>query len=70
MFHGRSKHIEIRNHFIQEQVGKKEINLVFCRTEEQVADVFTKALPENKFLQLRKLLGLCSLNQGGEMLEV
>jgi len=44
-FHGRTKHIDIRFHFIRELVEKEEIILKFCNTNEQVADIFTKALP-------------------------
>src|SRR5687768_8719325 len=53
VFHSRTKHIEIRHHFIRELVEKKEIELQFCRTGEQLADIFTKALPTEKFFQFR-----------------
>ncbi|GJY95598.1 integrase, catalytic region, zinc finger, CCHC-type containing protein [Tanacetum coccineum] len=45
--HSRSKHIDIRHHFIREQVEKGVVELYFVRTEYQLADIFTKALPEN-----------------------
>nr|GEU30761.1 hypothetical protein [Tanacetum cinerariifolium] len=41
--HSRSKHINIRHHFIREQVEKGVIELYFVRTEYQLADIFTKA---------------------------
>ncbi|GKD04100.1 retrovirus-related pol polyprotein from transposon TNT 1-94 [Tanacetum coccineum] len=41
----RSKHIDIRHHFIKEQVEKGVVELYFVRTEYQLADIFTKALP-------------------------
>lgn len=61
--HGRSKHIETRFHFLRDQVSKNKLRLQFCRTDEQVADVLTKALKKQAFLKLRKSLGVRSLNQ-------
>ena len=49
VFHNRTKHIEIRHHFIRELEDKKEITLQFCRTDEQLADIFTKAITSEKF---------------------
>ncbi|KAF2304706.1 hypothetical protein GH714_037543 [Hevea brasiliensis] len=49
VFHGRAKHIEIKHHFIRELVAKEEISLKFCNSDEQIADIFTKALPYSKF---------------------
>ncbi|GKD45661.1 hypothetical protein Tco_1270306 [Tanacetum coccineum] len=42
--HSRSKHIDIRYHFIKEQVENGVVELYFVRTEYQLADIFTKAL--------------------------
>ncbi|GKE31828.1 hypothetical protein Tco_1451150, partial [Tanacetum coccineum] len=47
--HSRSKHIDIRHHFIKEQVEKGVVELYFVRTEYQLADIFTKALPRERF---------------------
>ncbi|GJR20860.1 retrovirus-related pol polyprotein from transposon TNT 1-94 [Tanacetum coccineum] len=47
--HSRTKHIHTRYHFIKEQVENGIIELYFVRTEYQLADMFTKALPEEKF---------------------
>ncbi|GJV48941.1 hypothetical protein Tco_1439153 [Tanacetum coccineum] len=44
--HSRTKHIAIRYHFIKEHVEKGMIELYFVRTEYQLADLLTKALPE------------------------
>ncbi|GJY26845.1 hypothetical protein Tco_0401571 [Tanacetum coccineum] len=46
--HSRSKHIDIRHHFIREQVEKGVVELYFVRTEYQLADIFTKALPRER----------------------
>ncbi|GKC44769.1 retrovirus-related pol polyprotein from transposon TNT 1-94 [Tanacetum coccineum] len=45
----KSKHIDIRHHFIREQVEKGVVELYFIRTEYQLADIFTKALPRERF---------------------
>nr|GEU49622.1 retrovirus-related Pol polyprotein from transposon TNT 1-94 [Tanacetum cinerariifolium] len=50
--HSRTKHIHIRYHFIKEQVENGIIQLYFVRTEYQLADMFTKALPEDRFRYL------------------
>lgn len=60
--HGRSKHIETRFHFIRDQVNKGNIEVVFCRIEEQAADVLTKSLKVDRFKQLRRMLGVVSLS--------
>ncbi|GKA34528.1 hypothetical protein Tco_0720957 [Tanacetum coccineum] len=47
--HSRTKHIDIRYHFIKEHVEKGTVELYFVRTEYQLADLFTKALPKERF---------------------
>ena len=44
MFHARAKHIEIDFHFVRERVTRKQLEVRFVSTEDQVADGFTKAL--------------------------
>ena len=56
--HGRSKHIEIKYHFIREQVNKKTIELKYCQTSNMVADMLTKGLGKERFKKLRELSGL------------
>ena len=63
VFHGRSKHIDIRYHFIRECVQRGEIVIKHIRTEEQKADVLTKALSIVKFERMCKLLGVKDLTQ-------
>ncbi|GKB64985.1 retrovirus-related pol polyprotein from transposon TNT 1-94 [Tanacetum coccineum] len=46
--HSRTKHIDVRYHFIKEQVEKGIVELFFVRIEYQLADLFTKALPEDR----------------------
>nr|GEZ46752.1 retrovirus-related Pol polyprotein from transposon TNT 1-94 [Tanacetum cinerariifolium] len=56
--HSRTKHIHTRYHFIKEQVGNGIIELYFVRTEYQLADIFTKTLPEDKFKYLVRRIGM------------
>lgn len=44
VMHGKTKHIDVKYHFIHKLVAEKAINLNFCGSEEQLADNFTKCL--------------------------
>ncbi|GJX01243.1 retrovirus-related pol polyprotein from transposon TNT 1-94 [Tanacetum coccineum] len=54
----RTKHIHTQYHFIKEQVENGIIELYFVRTEYQLVDMFTKALPEDRFQYLVKRIGM------------
>ncbi|GJR04797.1 retrovirus-related pol polyprotein from transposon TNT 1-94 [Tanacetum coccineum] len=56
--HSRTKHIHTRYHFIKEQVENDIIELYFVRTEYQLADMFTKALPKDRFRYLVRRIGM------------
>ena len=56
--HNRTKHIDTRYHFIRESVEDKKIEIVFIRTEDQLADIFTKALKRLKFQEMRGRIGI------------
>nr|GEV15805.1 retrovirus-related Pol polyprotein from transposon TNT 1-94 [Tanacetum cinerariifolium] len=56
--HSRTKHINVRYHFIKEKVEKGIVELFFVRTEYQLADMFTKALPVERFQYLVRRLGM------------
>ncbi|GKE01260.1 retrovirus-related pol polyprotein from transposon TNT 1-94 [Tanacetum coccineum] len=66
--HSRTKHIDVRYHFITEHVEKGIVELFFVRTEYQLDDMFTKALPEDRFKYLVRRLGMRCLTP--EELEV
>ena len=48
VFHARIKHIEVHYHYVRERVLAGDIDLVYVSTEEQMADIFTKALKVEK----------------------
>ncbi|GKA73542.1 retrovirus-related pol polyprotein from transposon TNT 1-94 [Tanacetum coccineum] len=60
--HSRAKHIDICYHFIKEQVENGIVELYFVRTEYQLADIFTKPLPRERFNFLIDKLGMRSMS--------
>ena len=62
VYHARTKHIEVHYHFVREKVLAREIDLVYVSTEEQVADIFTKALGTEKLRRFRSLLGVLEMD--------
>jgi hypothetical protein len=63
VFHDRSKHIEIRYHYIRDMVQKGAVRLQYVATDEQVADVLTKPLSRMKFEYFRDKLGVVPLQR-------
>ena len=59
--HSRTKHIEIRHHFLRDHAQKGDITLEFVSTKDQLADIFTKPLNEEQFVDIRRQLGVISL---------
>jgi len=49
VFHARTKHVEVDYHFVRDRVAKKEIQIRFISSQDQLADVFTKPLPTSSF---------------------
>ena len=66
VFHSRTKHINLKHHYIREAVDDEEVMIKHVKTGDQLADIFTKALPWNKFVYLRDLLGMTNKNIKGE----
>nr|GEX11886.1 retrovirus-related Pol polyprotein from transposon TNT 1-94 [Tanacetum cinerariifolium] len=60
--HSKTKHIIVCYHFIKEHVEKGTIELYFVKTDYQLADLFTKALPADRFNYLVRRLGMHSLS--------
>jgi hypothetical protein len=58
VFHARVKHIEIDFHFVRERVVRKQLQVRFISSKDQLADGFTKALPVYKFEEFKSNLNL------------
>ena len=58
VFHDRSKHIDTRYHFIRECIAKRNVQMEYVRSKDQIADIFTKPLKFEDFARLRSLLGM------------
>jgi hypothetical protein len=61
IYHAKTKHIEVHYHFIREKVLAREINLIHVNTEDQVANIFTKALG-TKLRKFRKMFGVLEVH--------
>nr|GEZ70433.1 copia protein [Tanacetum cinerariifolium] len=60
--HSKTKYIDIRYHFIKEHVEKGTVEIYFVGTEYQLADLFTKALPKERFEYLVHRIGMRCMN--------
>ena len=56
--HSRTKHIDIRHHFLRDHETKGDITLSHVSTDKQLADIFTKPLDEQRFCFLRSELNI------------
>jgi hypothetical protein len=54
VFHDRSKHIEIKYHYIRDMVQRKAVHVQYLPTHEQIADIFTKPFAKMKFEYFRE----------------
>jgi hypothetical protein len=48
MYHSKMKHVEIHDHYIREKVHNKEIELIYCRPQDQATHIFTKTFNMDK----------------------
>jgi len=62
VLHGKTKHIEIRYHFIRDHVEKGDIAIKYVNTKHQLADMFTKPLGEARFKELRGELNVVDIS--------
>lgn len=59
--HSQTKHIDIRHHFIRETILNKQVNITYCPTDDNLADILTKALPKPKHVHISTSLGMTGL---------
>ena len=61
MISQRTKHIDIRHHFIRECIESNQVKLKACTSKVNTADVFTKALPRPKFIECQNEMGVMQI---------
>lgn len=61
VMHGRCKHIDVRFHFLRDLAKEGVVKLKHCSTQEQLADIMTKALKLDSFCKLREELSMCDV---------
>jgi hypothetical protein len=65
VLNSKTKHIEVRYHFLRDNVEKGKITLIHVPTHDQLADIFTKPLDQATFTHLRGELGVCLISGVG-----
>ncbi|BAT89814.1 hypothetical protein VIGAN_06088500, partial [Vigna angularis var. angularis] len=63
VFHGKSKHIDIRFHFLRDLVKDGVVRMSYCKSQIQIADIMTKPLKLDQFLKLRSMLGMIEISK-------
>ena len=63
MMHTQTKNIAIKYHYLRELVQDKEVRMEYVNTKEQIADIFTKALPKDSHVYLRGKIGVIALSK-------
>jgi len=58
VFHERSKHIDIRFHYLRDCIANKKVEVKYVKTQYQVADIFIKPLKYDVFIKIRDVLGV------------
>ena len=61
-YHGRTKHISIKYHFVREKLAEGVVRIPYCKSEDMLADIFTKPLCAPRFKKLCKMLGMVEQN--------
>jgi hypothetical protein len=61
--HGRSKHFDHQFHYIRDQVYKQKLEVKYCRSEDQLVDIMTKAMKVRRFKELNAKLVLKSMEE-------
>lgn len=61
VFHKRTKHIDVKYHFIRELINNDEIVLDHCMSQEQFTNIFKKTLAHDSFVYLRDCFGIVNM---------
>ena len=61
VFHDKTKHFKIKFYFLREIQQEGEVKLIYCKSEDQIADEFTKSLPKIKFEELKTKMGIYNI---------
>ncbi|KAL9235087.1 hypothetical protein vseg_009883 [Gypsophila vaccaria] len=61
VLHGKSKHIDVKFHFLRDLVNDEVVRLSYCTSEDQIADIMTKPLKLEQFEKLRGMLGVTDM---------
>ena len=67
VFHTRTKHIEVDYHFVREQVTRKQLNIRFISTKDQLTNGFIKAMSAQQLLHFQHNLNLSRLRLMGDV---
>jgi hypothetical protein len=62
MHHGRTKHFDIKAHFLRDRIEKEEVEIKYCPTSEMIADMLTKSLPGPQHQRLKRLANIRPLS--------
>ena len=62
VYHKRTKHVDLKYFFVRELWEKKEVDYVYINTIAQLADLFTKPLPRDRFQLLHQAMGMTTLS--------
>ena len=63
VYHEKSKHIDVRLHFIREEIEKGKVKVFKVHTSENPADMLTKPLSKEKFQLCMRMMNLCKLEK-------
>jgi hypothetical protein len=70
VFHKRSKHIDLRYHFIRNCLAEGTVSATYINTVDQLADILTKALGRVKFQELRATIGMVQIDRDRDQGEI
>jgi len=59
VIHGRRNHIDVKFHFLRDLTKDETIEIIYCKSEDEVVDIFNKSLKLELLVKLRRLLGVC-----------